>query len=54
MFRDSTFAALEELGKVFIYNMINAMGTYAEVEANITKEMDCAPLFLCFLATMRW
>lgn len=39
-FRDSTFRALEQLGKHFIYNVVQAMGTFQQVEKNIKREMD--------------
>ena len=39
-FRDSTFKALEQLGELFIYNVVHAMGSFEQVEANIRKEMD--------------
>jgi len=39
-FKSSTFNALEELGQHFIYNIVQAMGDFAQVEANIKQEMD--------------
>lgn len=39
-FKESTFSALEELGDHFIYNMVQAMGTFDQVENNIKREMD--------------
>jgi len=39
-FERETYSALQELGKHFIYNFINAQGSYAEVENNIIKEME--------------
>ena len=39
-FRESTFNALEQLGKHFIYNVVQAMGSFSQVEANIKREMD--------------
>jgi len=40
MFESDTYSALQELGKHFIYNFINAQGSYAAVEQNIVKEME--------------
>jgi len=39
-FEDQTLDALEYLGELFIYNLINAQGSYAKVEENIIKEME--------------
>lgn len=39
-FEESTYEALEYLGKYFIYNFVNAQGSYAAVENNIIKEME--------------
>ena len=39
-FERETYSALQELGKHFIYNFINAQGSYTEVENNIIKEME--------------
>merc|ERR1712216_150493 len=39
-FERETYSALQELGKHFIYNFINAQGSYADVEANIIKEIE--------------
>ncbi|KNC76693.1 hypothetical protein SARC_10821 [Sphaeroforma arctica JP610] len=39
-FRKETFAALESLGKHFIYNFVSSMGSKAETQANIRKEME--------------
>jgi len=40
MFEEETYNALQELGKHFIYNFVNAQGSYADVENNIIKEME--------------
>jgi hypothetical protein len=36
----TTFGALEELGRHFTYNLINAQGDYVAVKDNIKKEME--------------
>lgn len=36
----TTFGALEELGRHFTYNLINAQGDYGSVKENIKKEME--------------
>ena len=38
--QETTFGALENLGKHFTYNLINAQGDYASVKENIKKEME--------------
>ena len=55
-FRESTFSALEQLGKFFIYNFVQAMGSYAEVESNIKREMDyqsCLEVGRCTVAQLQ-
>eukprot|EP00472_Partenskyella_glossopodia_P005031 CAMPEP_0197535798 /NCGR_PEP_ID=MMETSP1318-20131121/51716_1 /TAXON_ID=552666 /ORGANISM="Partenskyella glossopodia, Strain RCC365" /LENGTH=378 /DNA_ID=CAMNT_0043093481 /DNA_START=191 /DNA_END=1327 /DNA_ORIENTATION=+ len=39
-FQDSTLDALEFLGEFFIYNLIIAQGSFAEVESSIVREME--------------
>lgn len=40
IFRESTWDALQSLREVFFYHLINAQGTFAEVEHNILKELQ--------------
>jgi adenylate kinase len=40
VFKEQTWEALQSLKKTFFYHFINANGPIAEVEENITKELD--------------
>lgn len=40
VFKETTYGALENLGKHFTYNLINAQGDYSIVRDNIKKEME--------------
>ena len=55
-FRQSTFSALEQLGQHFIYNFVQAMGSFTEVERNIKREMDyqsCLEVLYCRVSSWR-
>lgn len=40
VFKESTWEALQSLREVFFYHLVNAQGSFAEVEQNILKELQ--------------